>query len=189
MEEAKPRPAPAGISPRGCRLRDDRITRPRTRGDQPWHRRKPPISTGTPCARGNHQSRHSLPRNGRRSTPGAAKNRLPENRRPAPAPAGINRLRRKENGSLQARSRARGDQPHFYTGRPDARHPLPRPRRSTLTGRGSPQEFAAPPRPRGSTLQVECFKAVDARSPTPEGISPSQTICPSCSRGNGHQPH
>ena len=28
MEEAKPRPAPAGISPRGCRLRDDRTTRP-----------------------------------------------------------------------------------------------------------------------------------------------------------------
>ena len=111
MEEAKPRPAPAGISPRGCRLRDDRITRPRTRGDQPWHRRKPPISTGTPCARGNHQSRHSLPRNGRRSTPGAAKNRLPENRRPAPAPAGINLTFILDGRTPGTRSRARGDQP------------------------------------------------------------------------------
>ena len=50
----------------------------------------------------------------------------PKTADPRPRPRGSTALGEKKMEASKPASRARGDQPHFYTGRPDGRHPLPR---------------------------------------------------------------
>ena len=192
--DAGPAPAPAGISPRGCRLRYDKITQPRAREDQPWHRRKPLISMGIPRTRGNHRSRPSLLRNGRFSAPGAARHRISENRRPvsprprgstlsaasqeftkrrSPTPAGINRAGSTTTFTPGAFPHARGNRP--ITDDMPVKTPVmfPRQRASTSLIPVSDQQAAPSHLTAGITTQ-EKFQRAPARfhHPVPAGIRP-----------------